>query len=247
MRIRNQATSRLATLVAMVFCGSSLAVLAADPSPGRPGALSLLDDNRLAIERQGRAVDELEARYGPYDIRLKEALRGLGFQLKKGGDLHGARHAYNRALHVSRVNEGLHSASQIPVVERLIEVDLRLGDWSEVDRHYTLLEHLYRKLYDMNDPRLEEGLRKIVAWHFDASNVNLDGKRIDHLRKALGLLKLRLQIAELTLSGEDPLFDSLKQNIARSERFIYLASDLNKEIESRRRRSLRDGILANND
>ena len=195
------------------------------------------------VDKQLQLVEDLESQYGPYDIRLKEALKGLGFQLKKSGEFHAAGEAYQRALHVSRINEGLYNESQLSIVERLIEVDQQMARWEQVNDHYGYLEHLYKRLYQKDDPRLEQGLRKVVAWHFDASNFNLNGQRVEHLRKAHGLLKLRLEIAELTLSGEDPLLDSLKRNIARSEYFLYLSSDIYQEMTRERRRSARDRYL----
>ena len=82
----------------------------------------------------------------------------------------------------------------------------------------------------MDDPRLESGLRKVSAWHVNALNVNLDGRRIEHLRKANKLFKLRMQIAENTLSLDDPKFAVLAQNIEICERELFLASDLNREM-----------------
>ena len=192
-------------------------------------------------------MEAIEARYGPYDVRLKEALKGLGYRLRQEGEFEAASDAFKRALHISRVNEGLYNESQLAIVERLIEVDQQLARWDEVNDHFAYLEHLYKKLYKLDDPRLESGLRKVVAWHFDASNFNLNGNRLEHLRKAHGLLKLRLQSAELTLSGEDPLLDSLKRNIERSEYFLYLNSDIHRELSTDRRRAMRDRSLANID
>jgi len=199
------------------------------------------------IDKQRASVLKLENNYGPYDIRLKEAFKGLGFQLKNSGDFFEARNAYNRALHISRVNEGLYNVSQVSIVERLIELDFRLANWTDMNNHYGYLENLYKRLYRVDDPKLEEGLKKVVAWHIDASNINLDGNKIEHLRKVHTLFKLRLQVAELTLAGEDPMFDFLKQNIARSERYLYLASDLNKEMMRQRKRSLRDRYIVARD
>lgn len=215
--------------------------------PTDPPANDLIPSRQELVEKQLQLVGKLETRFGPYDIRLKEALKGLGFQLKRSGDLMAASEAYKRALHITRVNEGLVSESQLALVERLIEVDQQMARWDQVNNHYAYLEHLYKKLYQRNDPRLEEGLRKVVAWHFDASNFNLNGERIEHLRKAHGLLKLRLEVAELTLSGEDPLLDSLKRNIARSEYYLYLSSDVYQEMSRERRRYSRSRYLANLD
>ncbi|MEZ5492584.1 MAG: hypothetical protein R3F50_20065 [Gammaproteobacteria bacterium] len=235
------------TLAVPVFLFADDSPVAADfvsreiaPAVFRPG-------NEDLVARQISLLEDLEVRYGPYDIRLKEALKGLGYRLRKDGQLQAASEAYKRALHISRINEGLYNESQLAIVERLIDVDQQMGRWEEVNDHFAYLEHVYKKLYGLEDPRLEEGLRKIVAWHFDASNFNLNGNRVEHLRKAHDLLKLRLQSAEMTLSGEDPLLDSLKRNIERSERYLYLNSDIYRELSSERRRTIRDRYLANTD
>ncbi len=223
--------SRLLALSLVTVCP----IVQGDPLALAPSALSRQLPMSV-IEKQRESILQLEFNYGPYDIRLKEALKGLGFQLKNSGDFFESRNAYNRALHISRVNEGLYNASQVSIVERLIELDFGLANWEEVNKHYGYLEHLYKRLYRIDDPKLEEGLKKVVAWHIDASNINLGGNRVEHLRKVYLLFKLRLKVAELTLSGEDPMFDFLKYNIARSERYLYMASDLNKEMRRHRYR-----------
>jgi len=200
-----------------------------------------------SLEKLTIAVQDIEASYGPYDYRLKESLQGLGMQLRQIGKLPEARDAYIRALHVARVNDGLDSEAQISIVEELIDISLKLEDFAEVNNHYAYLEHIYKRIYGIDNPKLEDGLRKVVAWHITASNVNLYGNRMEHLRKVYHLLKLRLEIAELTLSGEDPLIDSLRRNIARSEYHMYLESDLYRELDRHRRRANRDRYLANRD
>ena len=234
-QLRQQCYSKLLALSLVTVCSS----VQGDPQAFAPSVLSP-ELPMSVIDKQLESVIELEYNHGPYDIRLKEALKGLGFQLKNSGDLVEARNAYNRALHISRVNEGLYNASQVNIVERLIELDFGLRNWEAVDNHYGYLEHLYKRLYRVDDPRLEEGLKKVVAWHIDASNINLDGNRLHHLRKVHNLYKLRLQVAELTLAGEDPMFNFLEQNIARSERYLYMSSSLNNEMLRQRNRSARD-------
>jgi tetratricopeptide (TPR) repeat protein len=234
-----------APLIALADNPSAEAVAEVEPAERLVDPVVYQPSRTELVEKQTQAVENLESRFGPYDISLKEALKSLGYQLKQSGDFAAAREAYKRALHVSRINEGLYNESQLSIVERLIDVELQLARWEDVDNHYAYLEHLYRKLYKLDDPRLEEGLRKVVAWHIDASNFNLNGDRIEHMRKVHGLMKLRLQVAELTLSGEDPLFDSLRRGIARSEYYLYLNSDISREMYRERSRQRRDRYLAN--
>lgn len=203
--------------------------------------------NSFAIELEAQAIVALESEYGPYDFRLQEPLGNLGRQLQEAGKHEEALIAFDRALHVTRINRGLYDESQIEVVDSLIESNSALANWDSVDRHYRYLQHLYRRLYHVDDPRLEIGLQKVVSWHVSALNVNLDGKRIEHLRQANKLFKLRLEVAGQTLTAGHPRFEFLEQNIKICEYQLYLASDLNKEMLRRQERTRRSRTLADLD
>ena len=141
---------------------------------------------------------------------------------------------FKQALHVARINQGLYHESQIPIVDDIISAEIALQNWEEVDNYYAYQEHLYRRLYDTDDTRLETGLKKISAWHITAFNVNLGGNRIEHLRKVNKIFRLRRQIAENTLSSDDPKLAMLARNIKIFERELFLSSDLNREMSIRR-------------
>jgi tetratricopeptide (TPR) repeat protein len=193
-------------------------------------------------------MQALDTDFGPYDYRLAEPLQSLGSQLEATGNYNDALLVYQQALHVTRVNNGLYHESQVELVKRIIENNKALQNWEEVNNHFAYLEHLYRRIYEVKDPRLEIGLQQVVSWHVNALNINLDGKRLEHLQKANKLFKLRLKIAELTLTPDDPKFAFLHRNIAICERQLYLASDINKELMGKKNRPRRDRrVLANLD
>jgi tetratricopeptide (TPR) repeat protein len=193
-------------------------------------------------------IQALDTNFGPYDYRLAEPLQSLGSQLEGAGNYSDALLFYQQALHVTRVNNGLYHESQVEILKRIIENNKALQNWEEVNNHFAYLEHLYQRIYEVKDPRLEVGLQQVVSWHVNALNINLEGKRIEHLQKANKLFKLRLKIAELTLTPDDPKFAFLHHNIAICERQLYLASDINKEMMGKKNRPKRDRrVLANRD
>jgi len=196
------------------------------------------------VELEAQAIVAIESEFGPYDFRLQEPLASLGKLLQQAGNHQEALVAFDRALHVTRINRGLYDETQIEIVDLIIDSDSALANWDSVNQHYGYLEYLYQVLYHVEDPRLETGLQKVVSWHVNALNVNLDGKRIEHLRQANKLFKLRLEIAERTLSAGHPRFEFLEQNIKNCEHQLYLASDLNKEMHRRQERSRRSNALA---
>jgi hypothetical protein len=83
-----------------------------------------------------------------------------------------------QALYIARINRGLYHPSQNYIVDDIIAAEIALRNWQQVDDYYSYQEHLYRRLYTLHDPRLEAGLQKLSAWHINALNANLQGKRV---------------------------------------------------------------------
>jgi len=234
-------------LLTMLFAMVSIALLSSD-SFAQGLSLDLTNDLVPAIGPASRAITALKSDFDAYDLRQIESLEDLGRFSQSSGEHRQALVLFKQALHVARINQGLYHESQISIVDDIISAEIALQNWEEVNDFYAYQEHLYRRLYDTDDSRLEAGLKKVSAWHITALNVNLDGNRIEHLRKVNKLFKLRMQIAENTLSLDDPKFAMLARNIEIFERELFLSSDLNNEVMIRqqrnpllRRNSLRQG------
>ena len=222
----------IAQFVSVTLVISFIALFSND-SAAQGLSLNLTDGLVPPLNPATRSITAVQAKYGAYDQRQVEALGDLGRWNQEEGEHQRALALFKQALHVTRINHGLYHDSQFPIVDQIISAEIALQNWEEVDNYYAYQEHLYRRLYDTDDARLEEGLRKISAWHITALNVNLDGRRIAHLRKANKLFKLRMQVAENTLSLDDPKFAMLARNIEIFERELFLSSDLNREMSVR--------------
>lgn len=212
----------------------SIAFLSSVSSAQEPSQ-NLTNDLVSPIEPASPTVITAATGFGAYDQRQIESLEDLGRLSQEEGEHQQALMLFKQALHVARINHGLYHELQIPIVDDIISAEIALKNWEEVDNFYAYQEHLYRRIYDMDDPRLEVGLRKVSAWHVTALNVNLDGKRIEHLRKANKLYKIRKEVAERTLSSDDPKIAMLARNVEIFEKELYLSSDLNREMLVRQR------------
>ena len=184
----------------------------------------------VQVQEKLQRIAQLEETVGAYGYELIETLMSLGSELQESGDYGSASQQYSRALHISRVNDGLFHESQIPYLMSLIRSDAALMDWESVNKHYALLEQLYKKLFTLEDPRLDEGLRRVVAWHVRAFNANLTEKRLDHLEAANKLFKLRLKISKQTLNEGHPEVTRLNQNIEICEKQLFYNSKMYKEF-----------------
>ena len=202
------------------------------------------------IESEDNTIAELategqhDAFFNPYDRTQFDALTIQALQRQEAGDHVAALEAFDQAWKITRVANGLLHGSQIPIVQSMIVSEIELEDWESVDNHFGYLEHLYQRLYDNDDPRLELGLQKVSSWHVNAFNANVDGKRRLHLEKARKLFKTRLAVAEQTLPAEDPKFAFLHQSIGLTEQYLFLMSNRNREQLRQSERAARDRLLA---
>lgn len=81
------------------------------------------------IQRYLESVSELEAEGGAWAPALQQELFGLGLAYQRDGRHAEAVTTLSRAEHLTRINEGLYSSSDLPILERLIESHATLGDW----------------------------------------------------------------------------------------------------------------------
>src|SRR5210317_943906 len=88
----------------------------ADGGPPLAAAVPNLDSGDNQGERFHQQLAALEDSEGPYSDALAEPLTSLGRYYRASGDLEQATRMYRRALHLVRVNDGLYSERQMPVL-----------------------------------------------------------------------------------------------------------------------------------
>jgi len=159
--------------------------------------------------------------FNVYQVNSLSPLIDLGLQLQEQNRHEEAIDYFKQARQVSRIQNGLYDETQLALVEAIIESEMELENWEAVDKHYQHAEHLYHKLYDLKDPRLEEGLGKVSRWLSFSLSARDSGDRIDKLFRAKRIYTLRLQIAEQTLSKDHPKLAYLQENINICDKQLY--------------------------
>ncbi len=88
-------------------------------------------------------LERVLQRSGPYDPELVEPLQGLANWHRSQGDLAAAEKSLSRALHLVRVNDGLKSERQLPLLRELIDLARQSGDVALIDDRYDYLLFLH--------------------------------------------------------------------------------------------------------
>jgi len=120
-------------------------------------------------------VEVLELIGGPYANSVVDPLSSLGRYHRDRGEYLQAEDFYKRALHIVRVNDGLYSERQIPLVRGLLNVYRTAGDMIALDDRY----HYFFNLFGGGQPPYTALRRRAtleyLRWQRAAHVSRLDG------------------------------------------------------------------------
>lgn len=167
-------------------------------------------------------AEELELLGGPYQDALAEPLAGLARQYRQRGEYSEALTAYRRALHVIRINDGLYSERQIPILRELLMTFRETGDYQSLDQRY---EYFFRLYGSGKPPYSELRLRaalEYLRWQREALIRDLKG---DRRRRMLELIALNDDLLEAVMIDPAAPY-GWKRDLTQSQmRNLYLLKD----------------------
>ena len=167
-------------------------------------------DDTESVADYERSIEQLMSDYGVYDDRLSEELYGMGLALRSQGNHSQAIDSFERSLHVSKVNDGLHHLQQVPLLELLIESNTAIKNWERVDGYYQYLYWLHARVYGVDDPALIPVLQRVGRWHLQAAGLDTGRYPLLHLHEAAGAYGRAVELGELAYGQNDTrLLDSL--------------------------------------
>lgn len=106
-----------------------------------------------SIDDMVALVDETEAEYGAISAKLVTPLSGLAAAYLEKNRTKEAIATLRRGIHVSRMEDGLHTPHQIGLVQQLIATHLKRGEFIDADAQQ---RYLYRLKTRGQDPRGDE-------------------------------------------------------------------------------------------
>ncbi|MEM6545749.1 MAG: hypothetical protein AAF680_12645 [Pseudomonadota bacterium] len=135
----------------------------------------------VLIPRLEAEVAEQERSLGPYAAVMSETLEELARAHERLGNDPAGVEARERALFLIRVNEGLSSATQGPLVRALLNSLRRQQDFEGLDDRYRYFFRLYGSgLPPWSEDRWTATL-EYLAWQREALERDIDGERASRL------------------------------------------------------------------
>jgi len=153
------------------------------------------------------AIEELESAEGVYSDKLAQELANLAdiYQKQEKHDL--AITTFNRSLHLNRINDGLYSKAQLPILDKIIISLKKQKKWKQVHEKYNYLYWLNNRNFSEQDEDMLQVLVKLANWNLTSYAMSYSQSPAQDLYNAHYLYKKALSISE-TVYGQ---FD--KRNI----------------------------------
>ena len=182
------------------------------------------------ISDYGDAIARIELDGGAWDRSLVEELSALGSLQQQQGDHPGALETLTRAMHVNRINDGLHTLNQVPVVEQMIDSYMALGDWENVDLYQNYLYFVQLKAFGREDPRLIPVLNDLGQWNIEAFSIGFGEPLGVRLSRAQLLFSTAVNMVGIHFGRNDERYVSYLRNLANSAYLVALHPDYMREI-----------------
>ena len=147
-----------------------------------------------AIARYEARIADLKAEAGPHARELIEVHLSLGLSLQQAGEHGRAVDALQQAMQAVRVNDGLYSMIQAPILEGIIDSHIALNATDELRRDYEYLFWLHQRNYGAGNAALIPVITRIGQWYFDLYNFSPPHTTVEPLVAADDLYAKALDI-----------------------------------------------------
>ncbi|MDT8399202.1 MAG: hypothetical protein RQ899_11360 [Pseudomonadales bacterium] len=125
-------------------------------------------DLTLSINEYLTSISELETDLGPYSNELMEASQSVGLLYQQQGEHGKAIDFLHQAQSISRINNGLNSLQQVPIIEALTDSYMALGELGHADEMQESLVSIHKALYGERSVKVVHSLLELGDWNLNA-------------------------------------------------------------------------------
>ncbi|GHD31407.1 energy transducer TonB [Halioglobus pacificus] len=151
-------------------------------------------------------LDDEEQLGGPYGQGLVEPLYNKAAYLQRQGDHEDAIRVLQQALHVSRINDGLTSKQQLPILRALMQAYRDADEMRMLDQSWEYMFRLYNLGKEAGEDAQTVSL-EYLQWQREAHNSGMDGTARSRMVQAY-LTNQRL--LEELLAQEQVIYERLR-------------------------------------
>ena len=173
-----------------------------DLSPEQQVYLDRLQD----IDSFDQVLEDLEIEGGAWSMQIAQELTSLGDLLQAQGDHQQAIEIYDRAVHINRVNDGLFSTAQVPLIERIVNGHVALGQWQAADDRKQYAFYVQSRAFSIDDPRMIDVFDNLARWNIASFYRGIDENPGPRLLQTYLLFRTATESVVAHFGTQDPRY-----------------------------------------
>jgi len=152
--------------------------------------VTLSPELRDSLERQFQQIQTLKETEDAYSEQLGESYLAYGRNLMQAGRIDESRKMLVNALHIAKINNGVNSIEQRPILRELFEMNLALGNSEETEDHLKRIIWLEKKQPQNDDIYSFDMVVRLGNYYLDLylNNPVVSELSLSHLNKSVRFL-----------------------------------------------------------
>ncbi|MEH6589947.1 MAG: hypothetical protein V7746_06830 [Halioglobus sp.] len=146
----------------------------------KPALVASAAPDSANIKNYRDLISRLESQSGAYGSELPENLLGLGLALQKEGRHKEAVKVFKQGTHLARINGGLYSATQIPLIRGEINSLIAMSNFMEADTRQGYMLKVQQRSLSGPDS-LVQALMQQAQWQYSAYQLDLGEQQYSRL------------------------------------------------------------------
>ena len=175
------------------------------------------------IDRSEQNLTELQQELGNFDLGTLSALADLTELYLDTGNLARAESTLSNRLEILRMNLGLHSAEQIPVLEAQMRLRAARSDLEAVADSIAHLAWLYQRNEDMDGGTRLQGLEELQSWTLALLGLDSRDREATHILQYRDLAERLGDTVEDVFSEDDPQYLAYRYRAGKADALLALS------------------------
>ena len=163
---------------------------------------------QLALEKNQKSIDDIQALNGNLSIQLLEPLQEKGRILSAQGRKEDAAGVLNHAIHLLRRHEGVYTLKQLNIIEELVEISIEKDKPLQADSQQHFAYYINSRFYGEDNPELLPATYDLVKWYM----------RSGQLKKSMQLLNKAIDTMDKQGLQNDPRLIEAHLMMAKARR-----------------------------
>lgn len=164
-------------LAALLSCLTANMAVSANLA-SEESTLTIADSDNIKDYRE--IVSNIESDMGAYAPDLPEKLLSLGLALQRQGRHGEALGVFKRGTHLARINNGLYTAAQIPLIQGEITSHIAQGELQEADERQHYMHKVQQRSLASPESRTQAMMQQ-ASWQYSAFQLGIGEQRYDRL------------------------------------------------------------------